>query len=108
MERCVSNIYLENINLKIMSLQTYGDKPVAFQLEEGGEYYYVGSEVGNYLRLFRGILYKKYPGMVRLVLSNEERKRLADSGLSPHILASSVSLLKASEVDDIIAGNDEK
>ncbi|KAL9873408.1 SWI/SNF-related matrix-associated actin-dependent regulator of chromatin subfamily B member 1 [Glossina fuscipes] len=91
-----------------MSIQTYGDKPVAFQLEEGGEYYYVGSEVGNYLRLFRGILYKKYPGMTRIVLSNEERKRLADSGLSPHILASSVSLLRACEVDDIIAGNDEK
>lgn len=91
-----------------MSLQTYGDKPVAFQLEEGGEYYYVGSEVGNYLRLFRGILYKKYPGMTRIVLSNEERKRLADSGLSPHILASSVSLLRACEVDDIMSGNDEK
>lgn len=91
-----------------MSLQTYGDKPVAFQLEEGGEYYYVGSEVGNYLRLFRGILYKKYPGMTRIVLSNEERKRLSDSGLSSHILASSVSLLRSCEVDDIIAGNDEK
>lgn len=91
-----------------MALQTYGDKPVAFQLEEGGEYYYVGSEVGNYMRLFRGILYKKYPGMTRLVLSNEERKRLADSGLSSHILASSVSLLRAVEVDDIISGNDEK
>lgn len=101
-----------NSNLQIfflsMALQTYGDKPVAFQLEEGGEYYYVGSEVGNYMRLFRGILYKKYPGMTRLVLSNEERKRLADSGLSSHILASSVSLLRAVEVDDIISGNDEK
>lgn len=91
-----------------MALQTYGDKPVAFQLEEGGEYYYVGSEVGNYMRHFRGILYKKYPGMTRIVLSNEERKRLADSGLSSHILASSVSLLRAVEVDDIMAGNDEK
>lgn len=28
-----------------MSLRTYGDKPLSFQLEEGGEYYYVGSEV---------------------------------------------------------------
>nr|prf snr1 gene [Drosophila melanogaster] len=91
-----------------MALQTYGDKPVAFQLEEGGEYYYVGSEVGNYMRHFRGILYKKYPGMTRIVLSNEERKRLAESGLSSHILASSVSLLRAVEVDDIMAGNDEK
>lgn len=28
-----------------MALRTYGDKPLSFQLEEGGEYYYVGSEV---------------------------------------------------------------
>lgn len=28
-----------------MALRTYGDKPMSFQLEENGEYYYVGSEV---------------------------------------------------------------
>lgn len=33
---------------------------------------------------------------------------MIDSGLSSHILASSVSLLRASEVDDIINGRDEK
>jgi len=26
-------------------MRTFGDKPKAFQLEEGGELYYVGSEV---------------------------------------------------------------
>lgn len=46
--------------------------------------------------------------MVRRNLTNEERKRLIDSGLSSHILASSVSLLKATEVEDIISGNDDK
>lgn len=30
------------------------------------------------------------------------------TGLSQHVLASSVSLLRASEVEDIIDGNDEK
>lgn len=60
------------------------------------------------MRLFRGSLYKKYPGMVRRNLTNEERKRLIDSGLSSHILASSVSLLKANEVEDIISGKDDK
>lgn len=60
------------------------------------------------MRLFRGSLYKKYPGMARRTLTNEERKRLIDSGLSSHILASSVSLLRAVEVDDIIAGHDDK
>lgn len=60
------------------------------------------------MRLFRGSLYKKYPGMLRKTLSNDERKRLADSGLSSHLLASSVSLLRAIEVDEVIEGNDEK
>lgn len=46
--------------------------------------------------------------MTRRTLSNEERKKLMESGLSNHILASSVSLLKASEVDDIIAGREDK
>lgn len=33
-----------------MALRTYGDKPLSFQLEENGEYYYVGSEVRIYRR----------------------------------------------------------
>lgn len=36
-----------------MSLRTYGDKPMSFQLEETGEYYYVGSEV-NFLNIIKG------------------------------------------------------
>lgn len=65
-------------------------------------------QIGNYLRLFRGSLYKKYPGMLRKTLTNDERKRLVDTGLSSHLLASSVSLLRAAEVDEIIEGNDDK
>lgn len=65
-------------------------------------------QIGNYLRMFRGSLYKKYPGMIRKTLSNEERKRLAESGISSHLLASSVSLLRQVEVDEIIGGNDDK
>ena len=91
-----------------MAVRTFGEKPITFQLEENGEYYCVGSEVGNYLRLFRGSLYKKYPGMFRRSITNEERKRLIELGLSQHVLASSVSLLRAAEVEDIIEGNDEK
>lgn len=30
-----------------MALRTYGDKPISFQIEEGGEFYCVGSEVGG-------------------------------------------------------------
>ena len=32
-------------NILNMSLKTYGDKPISFQLEEGGEFYCIGSEV---------------------------------------------------------------
>lgn len=46
--------------------------------------------------------------MYRRSITNEERKKLVELGLSQHVLASSVSLLKASEVEDIIEGNDEK
>lgn len=46
--------------------------------------------------------------MTRRTLTNDERKKLIESGVSNHLLASSVSLLKASEVEDIIEGNDEK
>lgn len=46
--------------------------------------------------------------MFRRSITNEERKKLIDLGLSQHCLASSVSLLRASEVEDIIEGNDDK
>lgn len=46
--------------------------------------------------------------MFRRSITNEERRRLIDLGLSQHVLASSVSLLRATEVEDIIEGNDEK
>lgn len=63
-----------------MSLRTYGDKPISFQVEEGGEFFCIGSEVGNFLRLFRGSLYKKYPGMYRRTITNDERKKLIELG----------------------------
>jgi len=88
--------------------KTYGTKPVPFQLEDGGEYWYIGSEVGNYLRHFRGDLYKKYPGIFRRLISKEERKIVQDMGMTQHSLAASISLLKKSEVEDIIDGKGEK
>lgn len=35
-----------------MALRTYGDKPLSFQLEENGEYFYVGSEVSGKCKMF--------------------------------------------------------
>ncbi|CAK8676944.1 SWI/SNF-related matrix-associated actin-dependent regulator of chromatin subfamily B member 1-A-like isoform X2 [Clavelina lepadiformis] len=90
--------------------RTFGQKPSKFQLEEGGEYYMIGSEVGNYLRLFRGSLYKRYPSLWRRMATAEERKIIASR--SPDIghssLATNVSLLKASEVEDVYEGNDSQ
>ncbi|PWA24062.1 hypothetical protein CCH79_00019115 [Gambusia affinis] len=83
--------------------KTFGQKPVKFQLEEDGDFYMVGSEVGNYLRMFRGSLYKRYPSLWRRLASVEERKKIMASS---H--ATSVTLLKASECEEIFDGNDEK
>ncbi|XP_076849013.1 SWI/SNF-related matrix-associated actin-dependent regulator of chromatin subfamily B member 1-A isoform X3 [Brachyhypopomus gauderio] len=90
--------------------KTFGQKPIKFQLEEGGDFYMIGSEVGNYLRMFRGSLYKRYPSLSRRLASVEERKKIVasshDHGYTT--LATSVTLLKASEVDEILDGHDEK
>ena len=80
-------------------MRTYGDKPRPFQLEENGELFYIGSEVrkrkgagvgvvtwtrdsqvGNYLRLFRGSLYKRYPSLWRRLVTVEERKKINAMG----------------------------
>ncbi|CAG09644.1 unnamed protein product, partial [Tetraodon nigroviridis] len=106
--------------------KTFGQKPVKFQLEDGGDFYMIGSEVGNYLRMFRGSLYKRYPSLWRKLASVEERKKIVESSHGRQTLirtdmccfwgsdhgytqlATSVTLLKASEVEEILDGNDEK
>ena len=77
-------------------LRTYGEKPIVFKFGEGedAEEWMIGSEVGNYLRLFRGSLYKRFPGLTRKSLLPEERKKLVEMGHSQHVGASSISLLK--------------
>lgn len=88
--------------------KTYGEKPIVFRFEEGGEEFMIGSEVGNYLRLFRGALYKKYPGLTRRTLANDERRKLNEMGHSQHVTSSTISLLLAKEIDDIVNGVDER
>jgi len=36
----------------------------------------VGAEVGNYLRMFRGKLYKRFPGMTRRTATEDEREEI--------------------------------
>ncbi len=89
---------------------TYGEKPLVFKFDGDGEgdEYMIGSEVGNYLKCYRGALYKRYPGLTRRTLTTEERRKLVEMGHSQHVTASSISLLLASEVEDLLAGNEEK
>lgn len=68
----------------------------------------IGSEVGNFLRLFRGALYKRFPGLTRRTLTNEERRKLVEMGHSQHVTASSISLLMAKEVEELLYGNEDK
>ncbi|RWS28240.1 SWI/SNF-related matrix-associated actin-dependent regulator of chromatin subfamily B member 1-like protein [Leptotrombidium deliense] len=89
-------------------MRTYGEKPTPFQLEDNGEFFYIGSEVGNYLRMFRGSLYKRYPSLWRRLVTVDERKKINAMGLGPHSLATNITLLKATEVDEIFEGRDEK
>ena len=84
-----------------MALRCYGEKPIVFRLDgEDGTEYMIGSEVGNYLRLFRGALYKRYPGLTRKNLTTEERKKLVEMGHSQHVQASTITLLLATEVNE--------
>lgn len=93
----------------VQGLRTFGEKPKPFQIDDDGELYYVGSEVGNYLRMFRGSLYKRYPSLWRRQMSVDERKKLCQLlGFGQHSLASNITLLKASEVDEIFDGKDDK
>ncbi|XP_052245544.1 SWI/SNF-related matrix-associated actin-dependent regulator of chromatin subfamily B member 1-like isoform X2 [Dreissena polymorpha] len=90
-------------------LKTFGDKPKSFALEEDGETYYIGSEVGNYLRMFRGSLYKRFPSMWRRLITADERKKLAQiAGFGQHSLATNITLLRSKEVDEIIESGGEK
>ena len=91
------------------TLKTYGPKPKVFKLGEEGEEYMLGSEVGNYLRLFRGDLYKKYPGLWKRKMTQDERRHASEQiGYGYSTISSNVQIVKALEVEDIIAGNEEK
>ena len=89
-------------------MKTYGEKPLVFKFDNDDCEYMIGSEVGNYVRLFRGALYKRFPGLTRRTLTNEERKKLVEMGHSQHVTASSITLLLVKEVEELLYGNEEK
>ena len=94
--------------IKMSALKTYGNKPHVLTLPDSEDEYMIGSEVGNYVHLYRGSLYKKYPSLWRKLATLEERKYIISLGLGHSNLATNVTLLKASEVEDVLRGDDEK
>lgn len=96
------------MNATNSSPKPYGKRPVPFQFPGSEEKMYIGSEVGNYLRLFRGTLYKKYPSLWRRLITLDERKWLIEQGCSESSLPTNLTLLHADEVEEILNGNDNK
>ena len=91
------------------TLKTYGAKPKSFKLSEDGEEYYLGSEVGNYLRMFRGDLYKKYPGLWKRKMSADERRVASEQiGYGHSNISSNVQIVRTTQVEEVLNGNDEK
>uniref|UniRef100_A0A7E4UM81 SWI/SNF-related matrix-associated actin-dependent regulator of chromatin subfamily B member 1 n=1 Tax=Panagrellus redivivus TaxID=6233 RepID=A0A7E4UM81_PANRE len=83
-----------------------GKKPAVFTLN--GERFYIGSDVGYYMNCLRGKLYKFYPNLWRRVATQEEKKIIHDLTKGEASVSSNVMLVRASEVEEILAGNDEK
>lgn len=91
------------------TLKTYGPKPKTFKLGDNDVEYMLGSEVGNYLRLFRGDLYKKFPGIWKRKMTGEERRHAGEQiGYGYNNISTNVQIVKVSEVEEILSGNDEK
>ena len=89
-------------------VQTYGKEPTRFQLETDGEYYMIGSDVGQYLRLFRGAIYRKFPGLWRRMVTPAERKMLTDACYVTQGSAINITLVKACEIDELLSGYGDK
>ncbi|OAF71280.1 SWI/SNF-related matrix-associated actin-dependent regulator of chromatin subfamily B member 1, partial [Intoshia linei] len=93
---------------KMKKIRTFGEKPKCFKLLDN-EMYYVGSQIGAFLRMFRGILYKKYPGLWRRPITPDERRLVCEKvNFGPQSLATNVILVKHSEIDEILKGNGDK
>ncbi|KAI3388943.1 hypothetical protein SNEBB_006767 [Seison nebaliae] len=83
------------------------ERPKPFMLSNDDERYYLGSELGHYLGLYRGALYKKYPQLWRRAATISERKELSNLGLFTS-LGSTITLLKGSEVDRLLTLHNDK
>uniref|UniRef100_A0A914Z2D3 SWI/SNF-related matrix-associated actin-dependent regulator of chromatin subfamily B member 1 n=1 Tax=Panagrolaimus superbus TaxID=310955 RepID=A0A914Z2D3_9BILA len=84
----------------------YGPRPKVFVLED--EKYFIGNDVGAYLKCHRGSLYKRYPLLFKRLATPDERKHISEILGSNTFLCSTIMLVKASEAEDIFNGNEDK
>lgn len=89
-------------------LVTMGRKPDRFVIDDSGEMFMIGSEVGAHLKMTRGLLYRKYPGLWRKQASFDERKRIESQGIISAQSTNNITLVRGLEIDDIIDGLDDK
>ena len=85
-----------------------GKYPTVYQLEENGERYMLGSDVGAYLGFYKGALYKRFPSLERRILNAKEREALSELSIDNRTLCNmGTMVVKASEAMDILKGDDE-
>ncbi|KFD53400.1 hypothetical protein M514_05664 [Trichuris suis] len=60
------------------------------------------------MKLYRGALYKKYPLLWRRAATQDEKKIMQEMGFHQNTLSTNIMLMRASEVDEVLSGNDEK
>ncbi|KAI3409822.1 Heat shock 70 kDa protein A [Globodera pallida] len=77
--------------------KTYGPKPESFMLDDG-ERYYVGADVGQYLKYHRRTLYKRYPQLWKRMASVDEKKKIHELGCPTSYINSKSMLVRANEV----------
>lgn len=81
------------------------DLPTVYRFPGDEETYMIGSEVGSRLDLFKGALYKKFPKLWRRVVTKEEKKILAELGVSNRVLANwELMCIRASDGEAILKG----
>ena len=90
-----------------LTTEHLGDLPPTYKMSvDSDERYFIGSEVGAYLRLFRGMLYKTYPVLWRMLCSPQQRLHLIAQAEDKHKMMqmSNITIVKYSEIMDIMNG----
>lgn len=86
------------------------NRPLEFTLDDGSdELYMIGSQAGAYMGLFRGAIYKKFPYIWRRLATSDEKPIIQKKFINEKWkLGSSITLVKAIEILNILKGFDEE